>query len=126
MNKELVVLVLMFICHYFADFVFQGQIALYKQKSWWKDNYPKDMYKHDWIISLFIHSIFWTLCILIIPLLFGLLTNVKWFILLLLLNSIYHAFIDNQKCNKLSINLIFDQLCHIAQIIGTYIIIILI
>lgn len=123
MNKSLAIFVLMFICHYFADFVFQGQIALYKQKSWWKDNYPDKKYKDDWLISLLIHSVFWTLAILTPSILFGVLNNVIYFALLLSFNSIYHAFVDHLKCNKLCINLVTDQVCHVVQIIVSFCII---
>lgn len=126
MNVNLAVFVLMFICHYFADFVFQGQIALYKQKSWWKDNYPAKKYKNDWLISLLIHSVFWTLAILAPSILLGVLNDIMWFAILLLFNSIYHAFVDHLKCNKLLINLVTDQVCHIVQIIVTFYTILLI
>ncbi|MCM1219677.1 MAG: hypothetical protein NC548_34790, partial [Lachnospiraceae bacterium] len=112
MNKILIVFVLMFICHYLADFVFQGQIALYKQKSWWKNNYPDKKYEYDWLTSLLIHSTFWTLSILLAPIIFGLLNDLIYFVILLIFNSIYHAFIDHLKCNKLMIDLTTDQICH--------------
>lgn len=124
MNKILVLFVLMYICHYLADFVFQGQIALYKQRKWWRDNYNKKMYKNDWLISLFIHSITWTLAILLPGLLMGLLTNPIIFIILFILNTLFHAYIDHLKCNMLCINLVRDQLYHMLQIIISFFIII--
>ena len=126
MNVKLTVFVLMFICHYLADFVFQGQIALYKQKSWWKENYPDKKYKNDWIISLMIHSVFWTLAILLPAIIFGLLNDTILSIMILIFNSIYHAFVDHLKCNRLLINLVSDQMCHVIQIIVTYCVILLI
>jgi hypothetical protein len=37
-----------------------------------------------------------------------------------------HAFVDDLKANRFKINLIADQLIHLAQIIGTWLIFILV
>jgi hypothetical protein len=42
------------------------------------------------------------------------------FFIVLVINTILHAFIDDLKCNKKKINLITDQALHIIQIALTF------
>jgi hypothetical protein len=43
--------------------------------------------------------------------------NEWWILISVITNAIIHAWIDNEKANKLSINLLTDQICHLVQII---------
>jgi len=48
--NDIAVLLCMFFLHIIDDFKLQGILADFKQKSWWKKNYPNELYKYDWII----------------------------------------------------------------------------
>ena len=61
------ILLLMIFLHIVDDFYLQGWLASAKQKKWWEDNCPGEMYKHDWVISLIAHSFRWTFMILLPP-----------------------------------------------------------
>lgn len=126
------ILLSMLFLHIVDDFYLQGLLAKMKQKSWWQDQlgvsdrYEK--YMNDWKIALVEHAFSWAFSISFPMLLYMLITNsdsllqVTVFLASLVLNVIIHAIVDNKKCNKLEINLIQDQLCHIVQIIVTWII----
>lgn len=111
--------VLMVFMHIVDDFYLQGILAKLKQKSFWEENAPNKMYRHDYIVALIEHAFSW--CVSIhIPIF------VMWYfvggfsIIVFALNFIaqtaIHAVVDNLKANKLKINLIEDQLLHIVQI----------
>ena len=113
---EIFYLVCMIFCHIVDDFYLQGNLGLYKQKDWWKENYPDRMYKNDYIVALLIHSFSWTFMISIIPIIMS-----SCFIpVLFICNIIIHMIIDNAKANDKSIDLSLDQLIHIIQIVVTW------
>ena len=69
---DIVILLAMIFAHIFADFVFQNNfMATYKQKSnWIEHNLISDrLYKHDYIVVLFVHSFSWAF-ITYLPLLY--------------------------------------------------------
>ena len=43
------------------------------------------------------------------------------FLIVFLFNTALHMFIDNEKANEKSINLVTDQLLHLVQIVGTFV-----
>ena len=124
----MILLLTMMFFHILDDFCLQGILANLKQKQWWQEHAPEELYKNDWIIALTIHAFSWTFMIHLpilyyfshysehlyqseLPILIFLITfAVDWFI---------HAVVDNLKANKKKINLITDQCIHIAQIIIT-------
>ena len=123
----------MILLHILEDFHLQGILANMKQKSWWQSEcnklgikYESSKYKHDYIISLYIHalenSIFITLPLIIDGLIATLTINpnnclfIGW-VFIIFANTVVHAFIDNFKCNNKGINLITDQLLHFIFII---------
>lgn len=107
----------MILLHIIDDFVLQPiSLSKLKQKTFW-DPYLKDskLYKYDYKVALIIHGLSWSIMIHI-P--FMLLPINEWWILFsVITNAIIHAWIDNEKANKLSINLLTDQICHLVQII---------
>lgn len=118
MNISFVVLAMIF-CHIIADFNLQGIMGDFKQKIWWKKNYPDTKYKYDYVAVLILHSFSWTFCIML-PLAIYYRFNINiLFIIVAIVNTIIHAFIDHWKANMLKINLITDQLLHILQILIT-------
>ena len=81
----------------------------------------KPKYKNDYIAALFAHSFSWSFMIMLPVMLWG-----QWEWLVLIANMVTHAVIDNAKANKFQINLIQDQICHLIQIIVTWLIFVVI
>lgn len=114
--------VLMIFLHIVDDYYLQGWLASAKQKKYWEDNAPEPMYQHDYVWALIMHSFSWSFMVML-PIalnngfVFGF-TDV----LLLVVNLIIHAFVDDLKANKRKINLWTDQTVHILQIIITAIV----
>ena len=105
------------LCHIIADFNLQGILAMMKQKEWWEENSPEPQYKKDYLVALFAHSFMWA-CIIMIPSLVICWNHITWFYVLwfVILNTIWHATIDDWKANKKCINLVEDQKFHMIQI----------
>ena len=121
MNKLFVLLAMIF-CHIVDDYCLQtiGPLATMKQKKWWEGNHPQKLYKDDYLVALLMHSMSWAFMIML-----PVAAYMSWdvnssFVILFVLNTICHAFIDNAKANWLLINLITDQSIHIAQILVTF------
>ena len=123
MSIKILILFCMIFCHIVDDYYLQGILASMKQKEWWKEFYPDDKYKKDYIVALIMHGFSWTFMIMLSPTVYLLLTdsfNLLVFIILFVVNAFLHTFVDNQKANKKTINLITDQSFHIIQIIWTW------
>lgn len=118
-----IVLFLMIFLHIVDDFCLQGIMASMKQKSWWQKDpvgsQPK--YKNDYIAALFAHSFSWSFMIMLPVMLWG-----QWEWPILLANMFTHAAIDDAKANKMQINLIQDQTCHLIQILMTWLVFVVI
>ena len=115
-------LLLMIFAHIADDFYLQGNLAKMKQKVWWEKLFDyKSLYKHDYKMALLIHSMSWSITILIPSMI--LLPTVSSYLLLgaFIINTIIHYWIDNEKCNKLRINLMADQTIHILQVLVTWV-----
>lgn len=121
MNKlYVIVLILMLLAHFFADFCLQGILADMKQEQWWrKQEGYNSKYKYDYLAALAIHSAEWTLWMMI-PLFLLPHIDLGIFLLLAALNTVVHSLTDNSKANYKDINLIQDQIIHLAQIAFTY------
>lgn len=126
MYIKIILLFGMLFCHIVDDYYLQGILSSMKQKSWWKQNAPDKLYSKDYIMALLEHAFSWTFMIMIIPVLYTMhstnyITEIM-IIIFFIINMIIHAIIDNLKANKLSINLIEDQIVHIIQIFMTWVI----
>lgn len=111
----------MLFCHIIDDYYLQGWLASAKQKKYWQElpNYT-DMYKHDYIIALIMHSMSWAFMIML-PIAFVNRFDVGiGFFTLYIVNVLFHAFVDDAKANRFLFNLVQDQLFHIAQIVITW------
>ena len=118
MNKIFIVLLMIFL-HIVDDYYLQGWLANAKQRSWWEDNAPDEMYKHDYIWALLMHSFSWSFMIML-PIAYMENFDVTvWFAVSLVCNALIHSIVDNAKANKKAINLITDQCIHILQIVVT-------
>lgn len=115
------VLLLMIFLHIIDDYKLQaGVLNNLKQKKFWEENAPDELYKYDYIWALIMHSFSWSFMIML-PFAFILDFNINIaFVIMFMLNLISHALIDNMKANQHKINLIYDQILHIIQIIFTW------
>ena len=115
MNKLFIVLLMMF-CHIVDDYYLQGWLASAKQKKYWQDYAPDNMYKYDYLWALIIYSFSWSFMIML-PIAFARCFNVGLpFLIVLICNMVIHALVDNLKANEKKINLWVDQIIHLVQI----------
>lgn len=120
---KLLILFVMIFAHIVDDYFLQGILAKMKQKTWWEENAPDKMYRYDYIVALITHAFSWSFMITVPTLLI----SDKYFIMciFIMVNTIVHAYVDNEKANKNRINLIVDQLCHMIQVIGLWVAIVI-
>lgn len=110
----------MIFLHIFDDYFLQGILAQMKQKKFWEDNAPDEMYKYDYIWALIMHSFSWTFMVML-PAMITVGTS-PLFYCTFINNMIFHGLIDDLKANRHKINLWQDQLFHILQIVVIYLI----
>ena len=135
-SYKIFILFLMLLMHYIEDFHLQGCLANLKQKKWWeKQMSDNDMHSHyalehsiyrnDYKMSLFAHSIENALFVML-PLIIDLLITEfihylqnTWilFIPSTILICVSHYLIDDLKANEMKINLVQDQLYHLGVIL---------
>ena len=120
MNYKILILISMIFCHIVDDYYLQGWLASAKQKSWWEKNAPDEMYKHDYIAALFMHSFSWTFSIMLVPTIYIIINGGIWNPVLFAGNLFLHMFVDDLKANRKKINLIQDQAIHMTQIVWTW------
>lgn len=110
------VFLIMILLHIIDDFVLQPIcLSKLKQKSFWEP-YVKDdeKYKFDYKVALVIHALSWAIMIHL-PLMF-IVSNEILVLISVIINTAIHAWIDDEKANKLNINLLLDQMLHLLQI----------
>lgn len=110
------VFLIMILLHIIDDFVLQPIcLSKLKQKSFWEP-YVKDddKYKFDYKVALVIHALSWAIMINL-PLMF-IVSNEILVLISVIINAAIHAYIDDEKANKLNITLLEDQLIHLIQI----------
>ena len=113
---------LMVFCHIVDDYYLQGWLASAKQKKYWQDNAPDEMYKYDYIWALMMHSFSWSFMVML-PIAYVMNFDINGlFATVFVVNILIHATVDNAKANQKKINLIQDQTIHLMQIIFTFII----
>ena len=117
--SNLFVVLWMIFFHIVDDYYLQGWLASAKQKTYWKENAPDSLYRHDYIWALIMHGFSWTFMIML-PIAYVYQFNVGFeFMVLFSLNVTLHALVDNMKVNWKLISLCTDQLIHMAQIVLT-------
>lgn len=115
-----ILLILMIFAHIVDDYYLQGILAKLKQKEWWTENEPEDMYKNDYICALLTHAFSWATMIFL-PILFATNFNPHWSLFVFfVLNVFLHSVVDNAKANDKHINLWTDQIIHLIQIVATW------
>ena len=120
MNSIFVICLMLFM-HVLDDYVLQAPcLCNLKQKSFWEKTAPDKLYKHDYIVALLMHAFSWSFMIMLpIAIQRAFIVNID-FVIMLCVNTIFHALIDDLKANKYKINLCTDQSYHMVQIIGTF------
>ena len=120
------ILTAMIFLHIVDDYVLQAPcLCDLKQKSFWEKHAPEEQYKKDYIVALIMHALSWSFMIML-PIAVIMNFNIGFgYIYFFLLNTVVHAFVDNMKANKKTINLWIDQTCHMIQIVGTFTIFVL-
>lgn len=124
MNKTFILLWMIF-NHVLDDYFLQGILASMKQKQWWQEHAPEELYRNDYIMALLMHSISWTFMVM--------LPVARWmhfspgilFLYMFVVNVILHMEIDNMKANRKTINLVQDQVLHLLQIVCIFFVLVL-
>ena len=114
------VFLIMILLHIIDDFVLQPIcLSKLKQKSFW-ETYVKDdeKYKFDYKVALVIHALSWSIMIHLPLMVIG--VGEYSILLSVIINTIMHAWIDDEKANKLNITLFEDQIMHLIQIGSTW------
>ena len=118
------ILYAMIFCHLYADYNMQGILAQLKQREWWRQNAPTQLYNSDYIMALIEHSFMWSFITTLPLTAYYLFTNPEKLTimpLIWIINTIIHTYVDDLKANAHTINLLTDQICHLIQIILTWI-----
>ena len=114
------IFLIMILLHIIDDFVLQPIcLSKLKQKSFW-ETYVKDdeKYKFDYKVALVIHALSWSIMIHLPLMLIG--VGEYSILLSVIINTIMHAWIDDEKANKLNITLFEDQIMHLIQVGATW------
>ena len=121
LQYKLFLLLAMLFCHIVDDYYLQGILAKMKQKKWWEDNADDYIYRNDYKIALAEHAFSWDFVTSIPIVAFYFIcgkTETLWLVIcFIIFNTTLHAYIDNLKANRKTINLIQDQTAHILQIV---------
>jgi hypothetical protein len=116
------ILLLMLLAHCIDDFVLQVVLAKLKQKDWWTENgyvtEQNQLYKDDYKMALFLHSLEWSIMIHL-PIMFFCDLYTIHLALSVGINCLIHYIVDDAKANKKTISLVTDQQIHIMQILVT-------
>lgn len=107
----------MIFCHIIDDYKLQPPLLnTLKQRSWWQENAPDDIYKNDYLMALFMHATSWSFMTHLPIALYKRLDIGIPFLASFIANLLVHAFVDDLKANRHKINLVTDQLIHLLQI----------
>ena len=113
-------ILLTILAHLMADFTLQGWFSNAKQKAWWMLECKKfkmdfEDYKNDYKVALFLHSLYWSIIVLLPSLFLSKISDTS-LLFLLVFNTVGHYIVDNEKANNRTIDLFFDQLFHFIQL----------
>ena len=118
-NIKFLVILTMLFCHIVDDYYLQGILADLKQSSWWTENAPQKKYSKDYLIALFMHGFSWSFMVHLPLTVCAFVFGFERYIVIgisCICHAIMHSIVDDLKANIKTINLIQDQLIHIAQI----------
>ena len=116
---------LMVLLHIIDDFVLQPIcLSKLKQKEYWENDElgKKHLYRNDYKAALFIHGLSWSIVVhlplICMQFIYDYEFGIPCICIGVLLHTVFHAFIDDIKANLHEINLIQDQLLHLAQLVS--------
>lgn len=122
-------LLCMIFAHIVDDYYLQGILAKLKQREWWKENAPDDMYKNDYKVALLMHAFSWAFMVMLPAVIFRTMEGLalpKATLAVFVINMMQHAWVDDLKANKREINLITDQAMHMVQIVTIWMIFVMV
>lgn len=127
MEIAAIMLLTMIFLHVVADFNLQtDDMKKWKQKLWWDNNYPEELYEDDYKMILGIHSFVWAFTIHIPIMAYIIIYDIHLDVFSLLwtvlLNVIAHYIIDDMKANQRKISLIMDQALHYTAVTATWLV----
>lgn len=135
MMNAVLALILLFGLHIFADFHLQGILASMKQQAWWREQQAKEnmseqsfsIYDNDYKVALWIHAFEWAfvtyLPMFVVCVMHRDRLDMTWvYVSFLATNVILHKLVDDGKANEGLLNLLFDQVAHVVQIVITWIV----
>lgn len=117
-------LLFMIFMHIVDDYYLQGILGQMKQKRWWQtQEWYKPLYKNDYKMALLIHSMSWSIMILMPPIF---IIGINQYLALgtFILNTMIHFYVDDLKANIGKINLVLDQSIHFLQVFVTWLLVI--
>lgn len=115
--RNIFIVLCMIFCHIVDDYYLQGWLASAKQKVFWEENAPEELYKYDYIWALIMHSFSWSFMTLL-PIIYLHKFHITGkYLVVFIANIIIHAIVDDLKANKKKINLWIDQYIHMLQIV---------
>ncbi len=117
-------LLLMILMHIVDDYYLQGILCEMKQKRWWETReWFKSLYKNDYKMALLMHSMSWSIMILLPSML---LIEISPYLALgvFICNAAIHYYIDDLKANRGRINLVVDQSVHLMQVFITWMLVV--
>jgi hypothetical protein len=121
-------LLFMILMHIIEDFHVQGNMADMKQRCWWMERTASPKYDHDYLAVMLLHGFEWSAFVHIPMIVAYVIANGWTFIdsfqvmlaVSVIANTVIHSIVDDAKANRLKINLVTDQVIHLAQIVATY------
>ena len=116
MIEWFVLLPLKILLNVIEDFHMQGIMAQMKQKAYWCEYHGK--YTNDWVPVMLLHGVEWATIVSIPCMLVSWFDVSVWFIVVVVVMGLVHAYVDHLKANKFSINLIQDQAIHMVQLVA--------
>lgn len=87
-----------------------------KQKTFWQENAPEQMYRYDYLWALIMHAFSWTFMVMLPVMFINNFVLDAEFLLYFIFHLMLHAQTDDLKANARKINLWQDQMIHMLQI----------
>ena len=109
--------------HIIADYNLQGILGQMKTVRFWKDLKEREskrqdgfkIHEKDWIMAMAEHSFMWSF-IVHLPIMIFYTINPITILSSICINTCFHFIIDSLKASTNTINLLIDQLFHMAQL----------
>lgn len=115
-NSIIEVFIYCVLAHYIADYILQTPfIAKFKCKESWEKEYPDKLYKNDYKVVLWTHSLCWSI-VTFLPLYLMIALPAWKYLIIIVFQAYAHYIVDDAKANERLISLKADQIIHLIQI----------